>query len=174
MTGENPTIEAFETSLADALTWASIQAWPLSGSPDIDKVDPVLRSYRLLPPMFTSDPTLVVDCVVSSRQDAVKSANRQRARRDVRLLYYEPSANLWDGAACAASKGYFDLEDAPPWDTWLCFVDAKFVVAWVPENYVDRVDSGIGVTIADCLGWAERRDGEFTRMLRRAGYLEGR
>ena len=38
-----------------------------------------------------------------------------------RLLLYAPDENLCDGAAQSSSKGFFDVDNIPPWDTWICF-----------------------------------------------------
>ena len=56
----------------------------------------------------------------------------------------------------------------------MCFADDRFIVAWVPEDCIGRVESGIDVNIGDCIGWAERRETAFTRTLRGSGYLVGR
>jgi hypothetical protein len=36
-----------------------------------------------------------------------------------RLLAYFPDLNLCDGAAEAESRGYLDVENCPPWETWI-------------------------------------------------------
>jgi hypothetical protein len=35
-----------------------------------------------------------------------------------RLLAYFPVQTITDGASRAGSFGFFDVDDAPPWDTW--------------------------------------------------------
>ena len=34
---------------------------------------------------------------------------------------HAPDDNLADGAAALASRGFFDEDNAPPWDTWLWY-----------------------------------------------------
>jgi hypothetical protein len=43
--------------------------------------------------------------------DAVDALSRSK------LLIYEPLETVDDGAADVASMGFYDLHDAPPWDT---------------------------------------------------------
>jgi hypothetical protein len=36
-----------------------------------------------------------------------------------RLVAYFPDDNLFDGAAEAESQGFFDVDNIPPYDTWV-------------------------------------------------------
>ncbi len=55
-----------------------------------------------------------------------------------RLLMSEDSS-VWDGASQAESKGFFDEDDRPPWDTWLCYVQgADYPIAAVPPKATPR------------------------------------
>jgi hypothetical protein len=36
-----------------------------------------------------------------------------------RLMVYFPDAALADGAAEVQSRGFFDVHNTPPWDTWI-------------------------------------------------------
>lgn len=49
-----------------------------------------------------------------------------------RLPAYEPDDN--DGASQHQSKGYFDGSDAPPWDTWVCYVDRSLISSGPPKS----------------------------------------
>jgi hypothetical protein len=122
---------------------------------------------RLLPPLFSGDPRHVVWSVVQARRYALGKSSResQPSLASGRLVYYEPSRNLADGAACAASRGFFDVENAPPWDGWLCFADDRFVVSWVAPALIDRAGAGIEVNPEACIAWAEDVDTPFTRLL---------
>src|SRR5262245_47134966 len=67
-----------------------------------------------------------------------------------RLLAYFPDDNLADGVAEAESKGFFDIDNIPPYDTWVWMVrdiktfehadgekgeiEANYLVAWVPPD----------------------------------------
>jgi hypothetical protein len=69
-----------------------------------------------------------------------------------RLLSYYPDEIVWDGASQVQSKGFFDENDAPPWDTWLCYFEGS-LVSWVPKEFFPNVDAGIAVNVVDCITW---------------------
>jgi hypothetical protein len=68
------------------------------------------------------------------------------------LLLYEPQETVSDGAAEASSNGFFDVEDAPPWDTWLACSEGA-IVSWVPEHLISRAQAGIDANPVDCIRW---------------------
>jgi hypothetical protein len=70
-----------------------------------------------------------------------------------RLLRSAPQESVWDGAASAVSAGYLDVDDAPPWDTWL-LVDSRHLVTWVPPNCVEAVAAAIQVSPVSNIEWA--------------------
>ncbi|MCA1819166.1 MAG: hypothetical protein LC620_03805, partial [Halobacteriales archaeon] len=86
-----------------------------------------------------------------------------------RLVVYEPDTNLFDGAAQLASDGFFDVNNVPPWDTWLDYFpptkegtgkystdDHGKLVAWVPSPFLAAADIGIRVNPEDCIRWADQ------------------
>lgn len=101
-----------------------------------------------------------------------------------RLLLYDPDETDESGGAMAASAGYFDESDAPPWDTWIAYVREQpledsgsqrgwesYLVCWVPASLVSIVSEGIAACPGECLAWAADRDCAFTRLLHEAGVL---
>ena len=56
------------------------------------------------------------------------------ARSQGRLLLYEPLETVDDGAASASSQGFFDVEDAPPWDTWFVYSRGS-IFCWSPTRW---------------------------------------
>jgi hypothetical protein len=70
-----------------------------------------------------------------------------------RLLLYSPDENLCDGAAQYTSKGFFDVDNIPPWDTWVCFFE-QYLVSWVPPKLVELANQGIDVNPERCILWA--------------------
>jgi hypothetical protein len=74
------------------------------------------------------------------------------------VLVYFPDDDLADGAAEVESEGFFDVHNAPPWDTWLTMVEDTgrseknpYLLAWVPNELV-RLRRGD----ANCLPGAQR------------------
>ena len=103
--------------------------------------------------------------------------------RGGRLLLYDPYENLAEGVEEVFSNGFFDLEAVPPWDTWLCFIEAdtvrkgrwqwysKWLVCWVPEQFVELAHEGLGTSSTGCILWADELDNSLLRQLREAGIL---
>jgi hypothetical protein len=71
-----------------------------------------------------------------------------------RLLLYVPSENLADGAARYSSNGFFDVNNVPPWDTWIAFSE-RTLVSWVPTALVELAQKGIDVNPEGCIRWAD-------------------
>jgi len=104
-----------------------------------------------------------------------------------RLVAYFPSFNLADGAAAAESKGFFDVDNIPPYDTWVWMVqcvsrveyadrttsemEASYLVAWVPPDFIALADAGIRANPESCIRWLEELDDDFVRSLRSMNFL---
>ena len=97
---------------------------------------------------------------------------------DGRLLVYEPDNDLCDGAAPIASKWFFDENNMPPWDTWVCYVIdsekmqkgrwvswSSYLIAWVPPVFLKSAEAGISVNPEECIAWADSLDLPFLRNL---------
>jgi hypothetical protein len=95
-----------------------------------------------------------------------------------RLLTYEPELNIYDGAAENASRGFFDVDNMPPWDLWLVYVIEQgpqphtYLLAWVPPECLELATAGIEVNPEQCIRWADDVDAEFVHRLRAAGKLQ--
>lgn len=194
--------------LAETIAWCSKRA-----SSD----DPMnsLRSCDLRPPIFMHTErvydsqweqaavqvrtVLEIQAIVDNV--AVERANRLRLGYKVndypnasaddlaggRILLYDPYNNLFDGAAESETYGFFDIDNVPPWDTWVCCVGSEdgieetsqryaypyysFLVSWVPPQFVELVDEGIKVNPEACILWATNIDSPLTRQLKEAGLL---
>lgn len=114
---------------------------------------------------------------IAAFQDARRHLNAAR-RSTIRHLDLEaelnrPSAfmivetaySLSDGAAHAASQGYFDENNIPPWDTWVKVVPPRNarelgpgLLCWVPAWARGHVELGIALNPEECLHWAEIHD----------------
>ena len=87
------------------------------------------------------------------------TTNFESANSDLqgRMLLYYPLENVADGAAEASSKGFFDMEDAPPWDTWVTYSDGA-ITSWVPEHLISQAQAGIDANPVDCIHWLDARE----------------
>jgi len=104
-----------------------------------------------------------------------------------RLVAYFPGDNLSCGVAEVESQGFFDTDNIPPYDTWLWIVrnlrtrdyadgtrsevEANYLVAWVPPDFIELASGGIAVIPEQCIEWLDTRDDAFVRSLRRMGFL---
>ena len=70
-----------------------------------------------------------------------------------KMLLYEPLETVSDGAAEAGSLGFYDQEDAPPWDTWFLYAGSA-IFCYVPESAITSAQAGIDANPVDCIQWA--------------------
>jgi len=87
------------------------------------------------------------------REAATEPVDPAEAQVLGRLLLYEATETVSDGAAEASSHGFFDVEDAPPWDTWFWHKDGT-IFCWVPDSLVSDAQAGIDANPVDCIHWA--------------------
>jgi len=59
-----------------------------------------------------------------------------------------------DGASKAGSIGFYDLDDAPPWDTWFQYSDHA-IFCCVLQLAVTRAQNGIDGNPVACIEWAD-------------------
>lgn len=71
-----------------------------------------------------------------------------------RLLLYAPQENLADGTAGYASFGFFDVDNVPPWDTWISMFE-KYLISWVPAPLIGMAQEGLDVNPEQCILWAD-------------------
>lgn len=72
---------------------------------------------------------------------------------------------MYDGAAQAETGGWFDADNIPPSDTWICMVD-EMLISWVPASFVELVQGGIDVNPEECICWLEQVDWPIVHKLR--------
>src|SRR5215813_7888328 len=100
-----------------------------------------------------------------------------------RLLAYFPDDTLSDGFAEKESNGFFDVDNIPPYDTWVWMVhnmrafkysdgssgeiDADYLVAWVPPDFIQLASRGVDANPEECILWLDTLDDEFVRSVRR-------
>jgi hypothetical protein len=148
-------------------------AWCLSRSWQYDQ----LRSRELDPSAILRVPSLdevgvevLLQRMRESYQRAIYAINERRstlvhdtnievadpalAQSKGKLLLYEPLETVTDGAAASSSHGFFDIEDAPPWDTWFLYSGGT-IFSWVPESLVQNAQAGIDANPVDCIHWCD-------------------
>lgn len=123
-----------------------------------------LRSHALNPfaqffAQSVADHAGIVDRVAEVRSHVMQQSGRPSdpeilGRRGGRFLLFAPEENLSDGAAEYASLGFFDVDNVPPWDTWIAMF-GKYLVSWVPPQLVRLVQEGLDVNPEQCILWAD-------------------
>jgi hypothetical protein len=97
----------------------------------------------------------IVQSVIVRRSDLVGAPQERSTNTGSdqgRLLLYTPEENLADGAAQYASKGFFDVDNVPPWDTWVAFSHG-ILLSWVPLQLVGLAEAGIDANPEGCIRW---------------------
>jgi len=90
-------------------------------------------------------------------------STRPLLQRAGRLLVCEVNESISSDESEAETSGFFDLDDRPPWDTWVVSVprpaehEAPTLISWVPPSLVAVVDRGIHV-IHGCIVWLADAD----------------
>lgn len=142
-------LDPFRERLAETISWCLRRAAsePLSEA---------LRSPALAPPAAVPWPE-TVRAVAASRLQALGRSWRRSLDPlgGGLLLVYFPTPPHSRGGARAASAGYFDAHDAPPWDTWTAYIEEarrSYLVAWVPPQALSSVTAAIAVAPSS-LGW---------------------
>jgi hypothetical protein len=142
--------------------WSSLSVTIVWCLPRIDPANPAtcLRSSRTRPRLFTTSHLDTVREALHGRYLSPKPA-QTRDLRGGRLLVYFPDQELADGAAEAESQGFLDVNNAPPWDTWIAFIQTpgdandSHLISWVPREFIALVDAGIRVNPEECIAWLE-------------------
>ena len=104
---------------------------------------------------------------LSSREDLL----------DGRLLIYRPDENLCDGAAESETRGFFDVDNIPPWDTWVGFYPnesdqiARDLICYIPKVFVPLAQRGIDVNPEACINWLDTANTPEAELLRARGFI---
>jgi hypothetical protein len=88
------------------------------------------------------------------RDTNIEIAEPAQAQSRGKILLYEPLETVTDGAAASSSRGFFDIQDAPPWDTWFLYSGGT-IFSWVPESLVPNAQAGIDANPVDCIHWCD-------------------
>jgi hypothetical protein len=149
------------------------QAWCVTRA-DLGRPKDCFRDERLRPPVLPSSRLDAVDHVRRSRhlyRDDHASADAATIVAGGRLIAYSPDFNFACGMCEVETKGYFDVNNTPPWDTWVALLDApnakhweSSLIAWVPSVFVPLVQAGINVIPEQCVLWLDDCPGSLQRV----------
>lgn len=131
-----------------------------------------LRSESLRPRLLHDGPDDLVCGVGNSRQNQLWFRRMPVAQQKPlfatgKFLLYFPDEDLCDGAAEAASGGFFDVFNLPAYDTWVSFFveegrtqrsSRRYLLSYVPSSLLAAADAGIEVNPEECIVWLDRSD----------------
>jgi len=152
--GRRVVADSLTLCLAEAIAWCAPRA-------DADEPERCLRSRELRPPLLWNRRDSAVASLVQQRS-ARLGRPRPAEARDLaggRLLVHLPDDDLACGAAEGESRGFFDVFNTPPWDTWVAFgsgARGAVLVSWVPPCLVAAADAGIWANPEQCIVWLDR------------------
>lgn len=156
---ESQALEQFKTSLAQTIFWCA---------PHADLAHPAssLRTPQLRPRLLEENRFSAVETVAISRElfggIEIRKASIPDDLAGGRLLTYLPNHDLACGAAEDETDGFFDVNNLPPWDTWVAYLrdarsvesyDTEYLIAWIPSEFVTLADNGIAVNPEQCIQW---------------------
>lgn len=156
--------EPFLKSLAETISWCSPRV-------DLSAPRTCLRSPELIFPMQEN----VVQAIVGARHHHLGFPKTAPASSLAggRLVIFEPHETLSCGLGAGETDGFIDVENCPPWDTWVGYIheseDVHYLVSWVPPLFVEKVDRATQVVMAEELRWLDSRPTELGRLLKAAG-----
>jgi len=177
-------LDVFKKRLNETVAWCNKHIVP-------DDPARSLRSLDLRPPTLRLCPRLNIDLhdVVQAIADErahwvtvwnLKSSGVTNGRL---LICTSATESIPDGAVTEESKGFYDDDDMPPWDTWLCYLyneeilsnrklyRREYLVSWVPPEFIDLANIGVEMHFLGCMTWAKEEDTPFTRQLTTADLL---
>ncbi len=155
-------LHSFRERLAETVAWCQRAAVP-------DRLEESLRSTALAPPPASS----WIETVRAVGEARLHQLGRSWRRSldplgGGLLLVYFPTPPYSRGAAHSASRGYFDNRDAPPWDTWVAYVEEEarsYLVAWAPPDAMPAVVAAVEVAKSS-LNWLDSSDVVLNELLR--------
>ena len=168
----------FKRRLAQTIFWCATR-------PDTTNPESCFRTAALRPSLFEENRFHMVDRVVRGREawggEEIRAAKIPDALGGGRLLISFPDGNLCCGAAEQQTDGFFDVDNVPPWDTWVLYwedeeknVDsfaAEYLIAWVPPAFVESANEGINVNPEQCIMWLSDTSVEVAQVLRAENLL---
>lgn len=95
----------------------------------------------------------VVCDVISSKEGCLKG-DEILLTLDGKWLCFDPSSTMYDEVAEELSSGFFDSDDVPPPEFWVCF-DNELLISFIPIKFLDVADQGVDNCISGSLFWME-------------------
>ena len=183
-------------SLLGAVIWAT-------GKADLSNPTDCLRTDSFRPYIFNDNRRTTVQDVVHARHRELVETGRipdvalntmSDEHPDVfagvwpmmpadlghgKLLVWERDLTIDDGLGEFVTKGYLDMSDMPPWDTWVAYVSpdddemakAGYLISFVPSAFVPWVGEAVEGNVYGALYWLAGTSLLVSRILSDTGWL---
>ena len=170
--GESPTAAEYKRQLSATLAWCQPRF-------NLARVADSLRSLELSPPrniVFAVEGltgvAAEVAAIATSRLELLGSAPplADAIPQGDRILAFLPRDSLFHGSSPPECDGFIDVDEIPPWDTWIVFV-GEMLLSWVPAVMVAGVDSAIRCNPEESIRWASEQAHPLVQELHRLGLL---
>lgn len=91
-----------------------------------------------------------------------------------RLLLFDLTGLLFEGAMEPDSGGFFREDDGPPWDTWVYYDSLDDVLIWwMPPEMLDPVQRGMAVMTGEWIRWLTPDEPyDFVKVLAAEGFCK--
>ena len=170
-------LERLETRLAQTIFWCTPRA-------DLSNPSSSLRTPQLRPHLLEENRFCAIESVANARElfggVEIRKATIPNNLAGGRLLIYFSNDDLACGAAEQQTEGFFDVNNVPPWDTWVAYLkdarsaecyDTEYLIAWIPREFVPLADEGITVNPERCIRWLNDTPVELVNVLRAENLL---
>ena len=153
--------------LAETVAWCSARV-------DLNDPKGCFRTAELRPHPLAGGRKAVVEAVTIARYVALGWPPKRMATdlSGGQLLTYQPDLNLVHGLEEMETCGYVDIDNIPPWDTWIdyiCEANGNYLLCWVPAPFIPLVADGIAVNPELCFQWLDDTDFDMGDLLKRHG-----
>jgi hypothetical protein len=112
--------------------------------------------------MSNADNILRVSVDVIAAHKPAPPVSLQEIMRQGKIIAHETGVTTCDGLAEAESRGYVDIYDLPPADTWIYITPSTntsraILYCWVPVWFEEEMRSAMMVNPQGCYEWADIR-----------------
>ncbi len=137
---------------------------------DIKEPRSSLRTLEFGPAFFESNGFHVVNHIIHARKYKLESLKKNVSSSFSinNVMVYEPDSTVFDGLSESETEGFFDINDCPPWDTWIGFLNIKghrYLLSWVPDGFEHYVNEGYEVNCVECFYWLKDSEEHWAKEL---------
>lgn len=100
-----------------------------------------------------------LDILVKRRRELLVEEPKALGKIGGRLLIHDPFNSDSSGGSWSRSERFFDEDDGPPYDTWVCWLPTDrqpgLLISWIPEVFYSLAEQGIRYSVLKCTDWID-------------------